>query len=289
MAKPADVFYNGKFIGEVSSPEKFVEDIKTKRRAGAVSDQLNIVYYKEYGDIRINTDGGRARRPLIIVEDGKPKVTKEHLKKVEKGEMTWNDLIKGGLVEFLDAEEEEGTYIALTADDLTPEHTHLEINPITIFGLSASLIPYPEYNRGDRINYGAKMVGQAIGIPCMNFMVRTDTKFNTLSYPQYPIVDTEAYKILPNYDGQNVVVAVMCWDGYNLNDAVVLNKSSVQRGLFRSFYYRTYETIKKRYWGGQEDEIIVPDPQVKGFKGQQAYQNIEQDGIIAPEVNVVSD
>lgn len=287
--KKADVYYNGKFIGEVPNPEKFVEDIKKKRRTCIISDQLNIMYYKEFGEIRINTDSGRARRPVIIVDAGKSRLQKEHIKNIEKGEWSWNDLIKNGLIEYLDAEEEEGSYIALTPSDVTPEHTHLEINPITIFGLSASLIPYPEYNRGDRINYGAKMVGQAIGIPSMNFMARTDTKFNTLNYPQIPIVDTDAYKILPNYDGQNVVVAVMCWDGYNLNDAIVLNKSSVERGTFRSMYYRTYDILKKRYWGGQEDEITIPDPSVKGYRGEEAYYTLEADGIIGPEVNVVSD
>src|SRR3989344_6259635 len=133
------------------------------------------------------------------------------------------------------------------------------------------------------------MLGQAIGLPFANFLTRTDTKFNTLNYLQLPLVSTDTYDILTNYDGQNVVVAVMSYDGFNVNDAIVMNKSSVERGLFRSVYYRTYETVIKRYWGGQEDEVMIPDPQVKGFRGEEAYKFIAEDGIINPEVNVLSD
>jgi DNA-directed RNA polymerase beta subunit len=89
--------------------------------------------------------------------------------------------------------------------------------------------------------------------------------------------------------GQNIVVAIMCWDGYNLNDAVVINKSSIERGLFRSVYYRTYETVKKRYWGGQEDEIAIPEPGIKGHRGEEAYKDLDADGIINPETKVDSD
>ena len=137
----------------------------------------------------------------------------------------------------MDAEEEENAYVALYPENVNGDHTHLEINPVTMFGISASLIPYPEYNRGDRINYGAKMVGQSVGLPATNFLIRADTKFNVLTYLQTPVIDTDTYNVMRNYDGQNVVIAIMCWDGYNINDAVVLNKSSIQRGLFKSFYF----------------------------------------------------
>jgi DNA-directed RNA polymerase beta subunit len=166
----------------------------------------------------------------------------------------------------------------------------MELNPITILGTASSLIPYPEYNRGDRINYGAKMVGQAIGTPALNFTMRTDTKNNLMSYPQTPLVNTDVTNILEDYPGgQNVVVAVMCFDGFNLNDAVIVNKSSAERGLFRSFYFRTYDTIKKRYWGGQEDEITIPEPGIKGHRGEDAYNDLGEDGIINTETIVASD
>ncbi|UCD07597.1 MAG: DNA-directed RNA polymerase subunit B [Candidatus Aenigmatarchaeota archaeon] len=285
-----DVYFNGRVACEIKNPADFVENLRKKRRMGLISHQMNIVYYPDFNEVRVNTTHGRTRRPLIIVDNGKPKLTDKILKKLNKGEINWSYLIQHGIVEYLDAEEEEDTYIALKPEDLTREHTHLEIDPITILGTSAALIPYPEYNRGDRINYGAKMVGQAIGLMASNFPMRADTKFNILSYPQAPLVRTNISDILDEYpEGQNIVVAIMCHDGYNLNDAIVINKSSIERGLFRSVYFRTYETIKKKYWGGQEDEIRVPEPGVKGYLGEEAYVDIGDDGIINPETRVVSD
>lgn len=287
--KKTDIYFNGKFIGETESPEEFVKEVRRKRRADMLPEQLNISYKKEMQEIRINTDPGRTRRPLIIVEDGKSKLVQEHSDKVKKGEITWNSLVKSGVIEYLDAEEEENALIAVHISDLTKDHTHLEINPLSMFGISASLIPYPEYNRGDRINYGAKMVGQSIGLPAANFMIRTDTKFNVLSHLQTPLIETDSYRVMKNYDGQNIVIAVMSWEGYNMNDAVILNKASIDRGLFRSFYFRTYETVKKRYWGGQEDEVTTPEPGIKGYRGENAYKDIAEDGIINPETKVNSD
>jgi DNA-directed RNA polymerase subunit B len=284
------VYFNGNYTGETETPDTLVEEIRKKRRFGMISDQINITYHKDFGEIRINTDSGRTRRPLVIVENGKPKITPEIVEKIQKGEITWTYLVKHGMIEYLDAEEEENAYIAITLEELTKDHTHIELTPMAMFGISSSLIAFPEYNRGDRINYGAKMVGQAIGSPINNFLIRTDTKFNILTYPQMPLVHTKTDDILKEHPyGQNIVVAIMCWDGYNVNDAVVINKSSIQRGLFRSFYFRTYETIKKRYWGGQEDMISIPEPGIKGARGEEAYKFLSNDGIINPETVVDSD
>ncbi len=288
--KKVDVYYNGRLVFQTTDPHKLADSIRKKRRMSLIPSQVNVAYHPIYKEIRINTEHGRARRPLVIVESGTPKLTDQHIEKLKKGEIEWNYVIQHGIVEYLDAEEEENTYIAIDNDHVTKDHTHVELNPITILGTAASLIPYPEYNRGDRINYGAKMVGQAIGTPALNFILRTDTKNNLMSYPQTPLVKTEVTNILDDYPGgQNVVVAVMCYDGFNLNDAVIVNRSSAERGLFRSFYFRTYDTIKKRYWGGQEDEIMIPEPGIKGHRGEDAYIHLAEDGIINPETPVESD
>ncbi len=288
--KAVDVYFNGNFVGTTDKPDDIIRDMRKKKRYGILPEQLNISHHPEFNEIRMNTDSGRARRPLVVVENGKPKLTKEHMDKLKKGKITWSYLLKHGIIEYVDADEEENTLIAIDSEKVTKEHTHLEINPILILGISASLTPYPEYNRGDRVNYGAKMVGQAIGAPIDNFLVRTDTKFNVLTYAQMPLIETATDKILRKHPyGQNIVVAIMCWDGFNMNDAVVLNKSSVERGMFRSFYFRTYETIRKRYWGGQEDMISIPEPGIRGYRGEEAYKDIPEDGIINPETIVYSD
>jgi DNA-directed RNA polymerase subunit B' len=290
MAEKTDIYLNGRYIGETSRPEAHVANIRKKRRLGLLPHQLNIAYYPKFGEIKISTEAGRVRRPLIIVENGKPRLTEAIAKKLVNGQIGWNYLIEHGIIEYLDAKEEENALIALKKEDLTRAHTHLEIDPISMLGLSAGLIPYPEYNRGDRINYGAKMIGQSVGIPSNNFLVRTDTKFNILAYPQLPLVQTKTSRVMEEFpEGQNIVIAITCYEGYNMNDAIVLNKSSVERGLARSFYFRTYETLKKKYWGGQEDVIQIPDPGIKGHRGEDAYKHLGEDGIINPETPVSGD
>ncbi|MBL7160802.1 MAG: DNA-directed RNA polymerase subunit B [Candidatus Aenigmarchaeota archaeon] len=286
----ADIYFNGRHVRETNKPEEFVSSIRKRRRIGLFSPQLNVAYYPQFMEICISTEAGRVRRPLIIAENGKSKLTEAALNKLLKDQAGWQYLLDHGIVEYLDAMEEENALVALNKEALTKAHTHMEIDPISILGLSAGLIPYPEYNRGDRINYGAKMVGQSIGLPANNFLIRTDTKFNTLAYPQSPMVSTKTSKVLEEFpEGQNIIIAITCFDGYNMQDAIVLNKSSVDRGLARSLYFRTYETLKKKYWGGQEDVIQIPEPGIKGHRGEDAYKDLDENGIINPETRVGGD
>jgi len=287
-----DIFLDGRFAGQTSEPEKFVKDLRERRRNGLVSNNINIAYLKNLDEIKILTDVGRVRRPLIVVENGKPKLTEEHVEKLRKGELGWDDLIKTGVIEYLDAEEEENAYIALRSENITSEHSHVEIDPSTILGLSASFIPYAEFNRGDRVNYGAKMVGQSIGLFATNYLNRVDTKSNVMLYPHQPLVQTHGHKII-NYNkhpnGMNVVVAISSFEGFNTEDALIINASSVQRGLFWTLMFRTYEAEQKRYMGGQEDTIGIPKPGVRGYVGEDAYKMLPEDGVLNPETSVNSD
>ncbi len=288
----AEIFFDGRYIGRTKEAEKLVNDIREKRRTGLISNQINTAFHPHLDEVKILSDSGRVRRPLIIVDSGKSKLTPESIEKLKRGEIGWEDLVKSGVIEFLDSEEEENTYIALREEELTPQHTHLELDPSIILGLSASFIPYPEFNRGDRVNYGAKMVGQSIGIFATNFLTRVDTKSNIMLYPQMPLVQTHAHKII-NYDkhpnGTNVIVAIASFDGYNMEDSIIINGGSIQRGLLWSYMYRTYEGEQKRYMGGQEDLIGIPEPGVRGYLGEDAYKHLPEDGIINPENVVVSD
>lgn len=283
------IFLDGKFFGHTKNPENFVQLLREKRRKGQISEQINISYLKHSDSVMISTDSGRARRPLIVVEKGKPKLTREHIENLEKGKIKWVDLIKQGIIEYLDTEEEENAYVALTPQDLTPEHTHLELDPTIILGIATSFVPFAEFDRGDRVNFGGKMIGQAIGLYSLNFPIRTDTKSNILLYPQVPLVKTHINSVLREEDhplGQNVTICIMSFMGYNMEDAIVINKSSIERGLFWSYLFRTYETEEKRYLGGQEDIIGIPEPGVRGYLGEEAYKHLPEDGIVYPETEL---
>jgi len=286
-----DVFFNGVFLGETDKPKDFIKQLRVERRKGVITDMLNLFYDEEYDNIEVSTEKGRARRPLIIVEKGKSKLTKEVLAKLDKGELQWDDLVKQGVIEYLDATEEENTKIALIESDLTTQHTHLEISPLVIFGNQAAMIPYAQHNMATRVIYGAKMLKQGLGIYASNYIIRDDTNSNILHYPQNPLIKTSMYDLM-NYNthpiGMNVVVAVMPWDGYNIEDAIVINKSSVDRGLFRNTYFKPYKSEELRYAGGIKDKIGIPDKDVSGYRTENVYAHLEEDGIIHPEAQVDS-
>jgi DNA-directed RNA polymerase subunit B len=289
----AKVFVDGTIIGYCAKPEKVVQEFRQRRRMGEISTEVNIAYFsKEYGEreeIYVNCDEGRVRRPLIIVENGVPKLQPEHIEKIARGEWSWEDLVKNGIIEYLDAEEEENAYVAISAEELTPEHTHLEITTHTILGICASTIPYAEHNQSPRNSYQAAMAKQALGIFATNFPLRVDSRAHILHYPQTPLVETAlmevmGYKLRPS--GQNCIVAVLSYEGYNMEDALIFNKASIERGLGRSTFYRIYEAECRQYMGGLKDKFVIPEPGIRGFRGEQYYRLLEPDGIISLEAQV---
>ncbi|CAI8495521.1 unnamed protein product [Hanseniaspora opuntiae] len=250
------VYVNGTLIGTTRFPAKFVSQFRKVRREGKVSEFISIYVNQQQTAVHIATDGGRICRPLIIVENGKSKVLPEHLNRLMNNELEFDDFLKMGLVEYLDCNEENDSLIALYERDLSNEMTHLEIEPFTVLGAVAGLIPYPHHNQSPRNTYQCAMGKQAIGAIAYNQFRRIDTLLYLMIYPQQPMVKTKTIELI-GYDklpaGQNATVAVMSYSGYDIEDALVLNKASIDRGFGRCETRKKTTCVLKKYPNHTQD------------------------------------
>jgi DNA-directed RNA polymerase subunit B' len=283
------VFVNGKLVGFHKDIHKLTKDLIGKRRAGKMDQQVNIAFHEDNLELYVNTDSGRVQRPLVVVESGKPRVTKEIVKQVKDGKLGWNDLVNQGLIEYLDAEEEENAHVALREEDIEPKTTHLEINPMGIFSIISSMVPFLEHNLSGRTLHGAKMFKQALGLSAINYNLRTDTESYLLYYPQRELVRTKTLDYLHTDQRpmiQNLVVAIMPYLGFNTMDSIVLNRGAVERGMGRAAYFRNYESEETRYPGGQIDKFEIPAEDAVGHLGEEPYKKLGADGLAELETYV---
>src|SRR6056297_2344797 len=125
QGREAKVYVNGSLVGTHPDPEQLAEQVRDARRRGDVSDMVNVSVRGRTQEVIINADAGRARRPLIVVEDGQPLLGDEEIEAVNNGDLEFEDLVDRGYVEFIDAEEEEDILIAVDEDDLKKKHTPL--------------------------------------------------------------------------------------------------------------------------------------------------------------------
>ena len=290
------IFVDGKLIGFHKDGVKLVQELRSLRRSSKMHPHIGISLYEPEQEgathrLYVNCNAGRVLRPLIIINDGKSFLTEEIVEKISKKLISWTDLVRMGNIELIDANEEENCQITFDDKNLK-KYTHLEIFPSAILGAGASIMPYPEHNQSPRNTYESAMAKQSLGFSTPMMNTSTYVRQHFMLYPQTPIVTTKALNLLGMEErpaGQNCVVAVLPFDGYNIEDAIVLSKSSVDRGLARTFFYRIYEAEAKQYPGGMRDNFEIPnaDDNVRGFKGEKSYRMLEDDGVVATESNVL--
>lgn len=234
----------------------------------------------------------------------------------------WDSLLSEGIVEYLDAEEEETVLIAMSSEDLdnntsdikmedddnelndnnfaqrvknhinSHSFTHCEIHPSMILGVAASIIPFPDHNQSPRNTYQSAMGKQAMGVFLTNYNVRMDTMANILYYPQKPLAKTQSMEFLKFRElpaGQNAIVAIACYSGYNQEDSMIMNQSSIDRGLFRSLFFRSYMDQERRNGISVVEEFEKPmRSNTLGFKAG-TYEKLDDDGLISPGIRVSGD
>ncbi|KAH9880784.1 DNA-dependent RNA polymerase II [Plenodomus lingam] len=345
------IFVNGVWVGVHSNPHQLVSVVQELRRNGTLSYEMSLIRDIRDREFKIFTDAGRVMRPLFVIENDirKPNrhqliFTKEISRKLTYEQETqdqrqgwseediaaatygWKGLIQDGVIEYLDAEEEETAMITFSPEDLdawrdmktgrAPDerrlkdpkfrlssikpkpdtrvhaYTHCEIHPAMILGICASIIPFPDHNQSPRNTYQSAMGKQAMGVALTNYALRMETMMNVLYYPQKPLATTRSMEYLKFRElpaGQNAIVAIATYGGYNQEDSVIMNQSSIDRGLFRSLFYRAYTEQEKRIGVNVLEQFEKPTrADTLRLKGG-TYDKLDDDGVVAPGVRVSGD
>ncbi|KAF2742909.1 beta and beta-prime subunits of DNA dependent RNA-polymerase [Sporormia fimetaria CBS 119925] len=252
------VCLNGTPCAITPQPKAFLNSFRKLRRTGTVSAFTSIHINHDFHEVHIATDEGRICRPLIIVENGRSMVTSRYLEAMRRGNMDFDGFLSRGLVEYLDTNEENDCNIATYENEINKFTTHLEIEPFTILGAVAGLIPYPHHNQSPRNTYQCAMGKQAIGAIAYNQFTRIDTLLYLMVYPQKPMVKSRTIELI-KYDklpaGQNATVAVMSYSGYDIEDALIISKASCDRGFGRCQVFKKTSLPLKNYANGASDII----------------------------------
>uniref|UniRef100_A0A915EJ38 DNA-directed RNA polymerase subunit beta n=1 Tax=Ditylenchus dipsaci TaxID=166011 RepID=A0A915EJ38_9BILA len=311
IADSTKIFVNGSWVGIHNNPDQLMSTLlKLRRQMDIIVSEVSMVRDIRDREIRIYTDPGRVCRPLLIVDENKKLALKrrhiDSLKERESGvNYSWSDLVAGGVVELIDAMEEETIMVAMTPEDMKSAsycdtYTHCEIHPAMILGVCASIIPFPDHNQSPRNTYQSAMGKQAMGVYTTNFHVRMDTLAHVFPSMKCEInismcvrVTTRSMEYLRFNElpaGINAVVAILSYSGYNQEDSVIMNQSGIDRGLFRSVFYRSYRDQEANTDNASNQEIIEKPTREKCSGMRHAlYDKLDDDGIISPGMRVSGD
>jgi len=294
------VFINGAWVGISNEPEQLYISLKEKKYKGIINIYTSIIFDFRNKELRVCNDGGRLMRPLLRVKNSNILITNKMMNQLKNSEINWDNLLIGydsndSVLEYIDSDEQTWSMIATKPKDLIQKgdrlykYTHCEIHPSTIFGVLASCIPFPEHNQSPRNCYQCAQGKQAMGVYVTNYENRMDKTAYVLNYPSRPLVDTRVMNLIQLNkipSGTNVIVAIMTHTGYNQEDSLLFNKSSIDRGLFVTTIYHTEKDEDKQKINGDEEIRCKPDPsKTKGMKFGN-YNKVNSKGVI-PENTLV--
>eukprot|EP01107_Rhizomastix_libera_P003391 TRINITY_DN16007_c0_g1_i1.p1 TRINITY_DN16007_c0_g1~~TRINITY_DN16007_c0_g1_i1.p1 ORF type:complete len:1125 (+),score=243.20 TRINITY_DN16007_c0_g1_i1:22-3375(+) len=228
-AKYMPVLLNGKVLGYVAQEEapKIVSTLRAAKVSGSyVPRHLEIAYTDgSYGNgfpaVYLSTDMTRFIRPVLHIPTKK--------------------------VEYIGILEQVFMDIECVTEGSAPSQLvgaqHKELTASNMLNVIANLTPFSDMNQSPRNMYQCQMGKHAMGTPSHNPQSRVDNKSLRLVYPQTALVRTlhqepYAYNLYPT--GVNAIVAVLSYTGYDMEDALILNKNSMERGFMHGTMYKTY-------------------------------------------------
>lgn len=267
------ILINGMITGSTEKGLDFVNEFNEYRKSDLIDYSVSIAWLRDENEIHISSDQGRLIRPLFAV----------HKNKILYKKSSLDEAIKNHEIVFRDVMELESATVALDKSDLLKNKCdYLEISPAgSMMGIMASVIPFSNHSQSPRIAYQASMGKQAIGMPCLNYKHRYDTTLHILNYVQKPITSSKIMNII-KFDemchGALPIVAIMTFNGFNQEDSIILNKSSIDRGLFVSTTYKSVtEEEKKR---GNSDFETICLPKFEYRKREYNYSLLKPNGVI---------
>ena len=193
------------------------------------------------------------------------------------------------VIEYIDTAESEGALIAIHKAKINGQtpYTHLEIHPSLILGVMGNQVVFPENNPLPRDLFACGQMRQAVSLYHSNYQTRIDKMGVVLNNGQVPLVKSRYLHKINNEEhpyGENVIVAIMCYGGYNVEDSILFNEGSVKRGLFRTTYYNSYEDSEESSKVGDSTQdsrfVNVRDNDVVGLKPGFDYGALDENGII---------
>jgi DNA-directed RNA polymerase II subunit RPB2 len=274
------VFLNSDLIGVLyGNTNEFHEQLLSARREGVLNKFVSLCWNRLDNEYIINTDAGRASRP--VYREG---MTLEKINKMKD----WNQLIKYGL-DYIDCQEVES--LRLSMEPFSPENLS-EIHGTVIFSASGSVTPFSDHNASTRNTFICQQSKQACSWYNTAFNKRFDTNSSWLNNASRPICQTWTNNHVLGKDGcmpygETPIVAIGIYSGYNQDDSIIVNKQSVERGLFGITYYHSYKVLEEIVdsLSKQHSEIanIATDPRFRETVSRQAdadYSKLGPDGII---------
>ena len=268
------VFINGNLIGMTEDSFELLEELREFRMIEMIPWDVSISFDDIDDEIHICSDDGRLLRPVFCIGGDKLLIN------MEDG-TDWDSLIEKRLITYIDNMEANQSVIAFNQNEIKNYKTdYCEIAPAMMFGVMANIIPFPDHSQSPRNTYQAAMGKQAMSMFALSYLIRTDTVVHILNTPQKPLVGTKTGTLMGFDDmpsGNNAIVAIACYTGFNQEDSVILNHSAVKRGLFWATTYKTHSSVEKK--DGYISEKIGVCP-LKYRKNDSNYGLLDENGIV---------
>ena len=316
------IFVNGAWVGITRNPQEIMKTLKLYRRNNKINIYTSLLWDISKKEIWINTDAGRLCHPVLYMDDGQLSIgNKKLIEKIKNKTLTWNDCIYGSnepgdnhgnsikkidsinkenacIVEYIDSMESEGIIMAKFNDKLedyiSKNITHTEIHPSFIFSIMANQVIHLQNNPYPRSAFSCGQGKQAVSMYSTNVMNRIDKSGIVLNYGQNPLVKSRYLKYVTNDEhayGENAIVAIMCYSGYNTEDAIIINEGFLKRGGYRTTYYNMYEESEKEETVGDitvsNKFVYINSDEVIGLKPGHNYGNLDEEtGLIKENVEV---